>query len=197
MEMKGKREVNIVPTDAALIALFEARDEQAITKTQQAYGGFCYSIAYRILGNAQDAEECVNDAMLCLWNVIPTAKPKSFRAYLITVIKNLALDRAAAAQAGKRGGNAARTSLEALSEVLPATDDTALAAEQRALKAALGRFLAGLPQETRIIFIERYWFMSTVPEIAAEHGMGQSAVKMTLSRTRKKLEKYLKEEELL
>lgn len=186
-----------MPTDANLIALFESRDEQAIAKTQQAYGGFCYSIAYRILGNEQDAEECVNDAMLCLWNVIPTVKPKSFRAYLITVIKNLALDRAAADQAKKRGGNAAHTSLETLSDVLPAADDTALAAEQRALKEALGRFLAELPQETRIIFVERYWFMSTVPEIAEEHGMGQSAVKMTLSRTRKKLEKFLKGEGLL
>lgn len=183
-------------TDTQLIAMFTARNEQAIAETQQVYGGFCYSIAYRILGNRQDAEECVNDAMLCLWNALPKAQPKSLRAYLITVVRNLALDRTAADHAEKRGGNAEQIPPEALAE-LPAADDTAGAAEQRALKEALGRFLSGLPQETRILFIERYWFMSTVPELAKEHGMGQSAVKMALSRTRKKLEAFLKEEDLL
>ena len=186
-----------MPADSDLIQLFESRSEQAIAETQTRYGGFCYSIVYRILGNAQDAEECVSDAMLHLWNAIPPAKPKSFRAFLITLTKRLALDRQAQNQAVKRGGGSAETSLEELPDVLAAADDTALAAEQRMLREALGQFLSALPQETRIIFIEHYWLMCTVSELAEEHQMGKSAVKMSLMRTRKKLEEYLRKEGLL
>ena len=186
-----------MPADSDLIEMFESREEQAIAQTQTRYGGFCYSIAYRILGSAQDSEECVNDAMLHLWNAIPPAKPRSFRAFLITLTRRLALDMQEHRQAAKRGGAGTETSLEALPGVLPAADDTALAAEQRMQKEALGRFLGDLPQETRIIFIEHYWMMLSVREIAAEHQMGVSAVKMTLLRTRKKLEVFLREEDLL
>lgn len=187
----------MMPAEQELIARFEARDETAIAETQQAYGALCRSVAFSILKNEQDAEECVSDAMLSLWNAIPPAKPEHFRAYLLQITKNLALDRAAAENAQKRGGGAKTAPLESLAEVIPAADDTALAAEQRALKAAIGRFLAELPQETRIMFMERWWFMSSVPEIAKEHGKGLSSVKMTLSRTRKRLEKFLREEGLL
>lgn len=183
--------------DSDLIALFESREEQAIAQTQARYGGFCYSIAYRILSDAQDAEECVNDAMLHLWNAIPPAKPRSFRAFLITLTRRLALDRQTQRQAARRGGGNTDTSLEALPDVLAAADDTALAAEQRMLKDAFRRFLSALPQETRIIFIEHYWLMCSVSEIADEHHMGKSAVKMSLLRTRKKLEEFLEKEDLL
>ena len=65
------------------------------------------------------------------------------------------------------------------------------------LREALGRFLSGLPKDTRIMFVERYWYMMSVREIAEVHGIGQSRVKMSLSRTRKKLEVFLREGELL
>lgn len=181
-------------TERRLIGLFEARNEQAISETQRQYGTLCRNIAYGILGSEQDAEECVSDAMMRLWNSIPPEKPESFRAYLITLTKRLALDRLRADRAAKRGGGAAESELDALAEIMPAADDTAAAAENRLLKEALGRFLGGLPQETRIIFVEHYWFRSPVNEIAAEHKMGRSAVKMSLLRTRRKLEAFLKGE---
>ena len=112
-----------MPADSDLIEMFESREEQAIAQTQTRYGGFCYSIAYRILGSPQDAEECVNDALLHLWNAIPPAKPKSFRAFLITMTRRLALDRKVHHQAAKRGGSETETSLDALPDVLPAADD--------------------------------------------------------------------------
>ncbi len=194
---KAKEAMHMPADDADLIRMFEMRSEQAIAETQTRYGGFCYSIVYRILGNAEDAEECVSDAMLHLWNAIPPAKPKSFRAFLITLTKHIALDRQAQNTAVKRGGGSAETSLESLPDVLAAADDTALAAEQRMLREALGQFLSSLPQETRILFIEHYWMMCTVSELAEEHKMGKSAVKMTLLRTRKKLGEYLRKEGLM
>ena len=181
--------------DQQLVALFESRDEHAITEAGKAYGGFCYSIAYRILQNAQDAEECVNDALLRLWNAIPPAKPDSLRAFVITLTRRLALDQYDMTRAAKRGSGEAEVPLETLS--LTAADDPVQAAEQNMLREALGRFFSGLPKDTRLMFVERYWYMMPVREIAEVHGVGQSRVKMSLARTRKKLEAFLREEELI
>ena len=183
--------------DQRLVAMFESRDEQAIAETEKTYGGFCYSIAYRILQNVQDAEECVNDAMLRIWNAIPPAKPDNLRAFVITLTRRLALDRYDAHHAAKRGAGQTDIPLETLSGSLTSAADPARTAEQKMLREALGRFLSGLPKDTRIMFVERYWYMLSVREIAEHHGITQSRVKMSLSRTRRKLETFLMKEELL
>ena len=90
--------------DQRLVAMFESRDEQAIAEAEKTYGGFCYSIAYRILQNNQDAEECVNDAMLRIWNAIPPAEPRSLTAFVSGITRNLALDRLRRKQSLKAGG---------------------------------------------------------------------------------------------
>ena len=63
--------------DERIIALYNARDEQAIVATAVKYGNFCMGLAYDILGSRPDAEECVNDTYLRAWNSIPPAKPPS------------------------------------------------------------------------------------------------------------------------
>lgn len=183
--------------DSDLIQMFESRNEQAIAETQAKYGGYCYSLVYRILGNAQDSEECVSDAMMHLWNAIPPAKPRSFCAFLITTAKRLALNRLEQKQAAKRGGRQNDIPFDELPDTFSASDDTALAAEQRMLREALHRFLESLPQETRIFFVEHYWLECSISEIAAEHQKGKSTVKMSLLRTRKKLGEFLRKEGLL
>ena len=183
--------------DSDLIALFESRNERAIAETQARYGGFCQHFVSRILENAQDTEECMSDTMLHLWNAIPPAKPKCFRAFLVTIAKRLALNRLEQRQAVKRGGTGTDVSLEALPDVFLSEDDTALAAEQRIMQEALRRFLSSLPKQARLIMIDRYWLMYSVSEIAEAHQISKSAVKMTLLRTRKKLETFLRKEGLL
>lgn len=183
--------------DSDLIALYESRNERAIRETQARYGTICEHLVNRILRDPQDTEECISDTMLHIWNAIPPAKPKSFRAFLVTVAKRLALNRLEQRQAVKRGGTEQDVSLDTLPDVLEASDDTALAAEQRMLKDAFRRFLGSLPKQTRLIMIDRYWLMYSVSEIAEAHGISKSAVKMTLLRTRKKLGEFLREEGLL
>ena len=187
----------IAQDDSDLMLLFESRDEQAITETQARYGMICSRLVNRILHDSQDTEECINDTMLEIWNAIPPAKPKIFRAFLITVAKRNALNRQEKKQAIKRGGKEQDISLEALPDAFASETDTALAAEQRIMKAALRRFLSSLPQEVRMIMIDRYWMKCSVSDIAKTYGMSKSAVKMSLLRTRKKLEEFLRKEDLL
>jgi RNA polymerase sigma-70 factor (ECF subfamily) len=183
--------------DSDLIRLFESRDEQAIAETQARYGSLCSRLVNRILNSSEDTEECISDAMLQIWNAIPPAKPKSFRAFLITITKRIAMNRQEQKQAAKRGGKDTDISLEALPDAFASPDDTALAAEQRIMKAALQRFLISLPKQSRLILIDHYWLMCSVGEIAEEHGISRSAVKMSLLRSRKKLEEFLRKEGLL
>ena len=66
--------------DLQIIELFFERSEEAIRETNAKYGRLCFQIAQNILGRDTDAEECVNDAYLCLWNAIPPHRPDDLPA---------------------------------------------------------------------------------------------------------------------
>lgn len=183
--------------DTELIALFFARDERAVSAAEEKYGGLCRSTALHILGNAQDAEECVNDALLKVWNAIPPANPEYFAAYLLTAVRRVSLDRYEHIRADKRGGSAVPEALDELADCLASQDDVAAQCESRALGAAVSRFLSGLPARQRDVFIARYFRLCPVREIAEEYGISAANVKITLMRTRNALKAYLRKEEYL
>ena len=90
-------------TDQEIIGLYWDRDEQALSQTERTYGGYCRSIAWNILKNRQDTEECVNDTWLRAWNAMPPQKPAILSVFLGTITRNLSLDRWRNATAKKRG----------------------------------------------------------------------------------------------
>ena len=65
--------------DKNIIDLYWDRDENAITETAKKYGKYCFSIAFNILSNTEDAEESVNDSYLNAWNSIPPHRPQYSR----------------------------------------------------------------------------------------------------------------------
>lgn len=178
--------------DKNIVELFWARSEDALRETQSKYGKYCTAIAHNVLDSHEDAEECVNDAYLRLWNAIPPAKPSSLKAFLGKIVRNLALDRYNASKAAKRFNSSVELALYELEECLPSTD--APLADEYALRAAINGFLAELPAKTRIIFMRRYWYLCSVKEIAESMRMSESNVKVTLLRTRQKFKEYLEKE---
>ena len=74
---------NVQAITERLTKLFFDRDESAIKETQKEYGEYCMSVAYNVIGNKLDAEECVNDAYLRVWNSIPPARPNNFKAFIV------------------------------------------------------------------------------------------------------------------
>ena len=74
--------------DKNILSMLNNRDEQALIEITVKYGTLCRSVARNILENEQDAEECLNDALLQIWNTIPPVQPKNFCAYLIKIIRN-------------------------------------------------------------------------------------------------------------
>ena len=174
-------------TDECIIALYNARDEQAISATADKYGSFCMSLSYDILGSRPDAEECVNDTYLRAWNSIPPAKPHSLQAFLAAITRRLSLDRYREQRAAKRNREL-EISFEELSDMIQAPDDRA-----DELPELLNDFLRSLPLHERRLFLRRYWFSVSTEALAKEEGTTKNAVTVRLYKTRNKLKAYLKE----
>ena len=183
-------------TDDTLIDLFNARDEQAIAKTQQQLGGYLFTVAYNILGNAQDAEECVNDTLMQLWNAIPPNRPVNLYAYAAALSRNLARNRYSRDHAQRRGGGEVTDILDELRDCC-ANDNVEAEVDAHMLAEALNRFLHGRKKRHRIIFVQRYFYHASVHDIAKSLYLTESYVTVSLTRTRKKLREFLREEEYL
>ena len=176
--------------ESTILDLFFDRDEQALVQVRKQYGKLVYSVAYHILNNREDSQECENDTYLAAWNAIPPDRPRSLAAYLSGLVRNISISRLRAKQADKRGGGQIMLSLHELDECLPAPPQ----ADTEELAALLNRFLSSLGETERKVFICRYWRCDAIGQIARRYGFGQSKVKMMLSRTRDKLRKFLEQE---
>lgn len=78
--------------DQEIVELYFHRDEQAIVQTDRKYGPYCYSIAYNVLSDQEDARECVSDTYLAAWNRIPPARPSLLGAFLGKITRHLSID---------------------------------------------------------------------------------------------------------
>ena len=180
--------------DSEILDLYFARKEQAIEETQRSYGGYCYSIAFHILHDRGDSDECVNDTWLRAWNAIPPKRPGHFALFLGTITRNLSFDKWKAKNAAKRGNGAVELALDELTECVPAGNSTEDAVEAEELKRLINAFLHTLPEKECNVFLRRYWYVEEYAEIAKHYQMKLNTVKTSLFRTRTKLREYLERE---
>lgn len=179
--------------DEQIISLYWQRNEAAIAHTEAKYGAYCQSIAYRILEDAHDAEETVNDTYLRTWNTIPPQWPSNLTTYLGKITRNLAIDRRRRRRTKKRGSGAYEVALEELSSCLAGGDSPEELAVASELTACIDSFLGQLPSAERRVFIRRYWHFCSISEIAAQYGYSLTKTKTMLYRARKQLRQYLVE----
>ncbi|MBR0385913.1 MAG: sigma-70 family RNA polymerase sigma factor [Erysipelotrichaceae bacterium] len=184
----------VVMDDFEIVEMYWDRNEQAISATQDKYGRYCFSIAYNILFNNADSEECLNDTWLHTWNSIPPQRPEKLGAYVGKITRNLALNMYERETAQKRGGRQTELALDELSEVIGKPSDVEENVNLELLKDSINRFLRHESPQNRKVFIQRYWYMCSVKEIARDFGLSESNVKMILSRTREKLREVLAKE---
>lgn len=182
--------------DQLIIKKFFERSEEAVRDLSEKYGVLCKGIAYRILGNEQDAEECLNDALFAAWNNIPPESPDPLSAYVCRITRNISLKKYHAITAKKRN-NHYDLALDELEDCLAgdsSVEDEVLAKE---LQQGINDFLSELKKTDRIIFVKRYWFLESISEIAESIGRKNNYVTVHLHRSRKKLENYLKQKGLI
>lgn len=178
--------------DAKIIALFFARNEQAVKETDTAYGRKLFVLSNNILGNREDAEESVSDTYMETWKSIPPKSPKCFYAFLASICRNMSFNRLDWRLAAKRNAEVVTLTQE-MEMCIPDSRQSA-EMDRRELRRILEAFLESLSKENRLIFLRRYLYVDTVAEIAARYGISESKVKTQLHRTRAKLHTYLAKE---
>lgn len=180
--------------DSQIIELYFKKSEEAISQTATKYGSYLHTIAYNILHNLQDSEECVNDTYWKTWKIIPPERPKSLAAFLGRITRNLSLDKYRRYNAEKRGAGEVAAALEEIADFVSSIESIDDHTDEMVLVDILNSFLESLSAENRKIFMRRYWYFSSVKEIAEDYGMTQSKVKMSLLRSRNQLKTILEKE---
>lgn len=183
--------------DSEIIELYFQRSEEAITQTVSKYGKYCYQIAYHILSSREDSEESVNDTYLAAWNTMPPRRPNILSAFLGKLTRYISLDRWKKRSAQKRGSGQVALSLEELEECISGGSNPEKEVDRKELLRYLNRFLDALPETQRKVFVCRYWYLESIPEIAARFGFSESKVTAMLHRLREKLRARLQLEGLL
>ena len=178
--------------DSEIISLFMERSERAVAAASQKYKGLCKAIAFNILRNNEDAEECVNDALMRLWNSIPPNDPPVFSAYIARIVKNIAYDRLREARREKRGSGEVELVFEELSECVSGNVSVEDELEFKELQAAISEYLKKINPKHRKMFLMRYWYCFGVSEIAARLSTSENSVSVTLVRVRRKIKDHLK-----
>lgn len=183
--------------DERIVDLFWRRDEEAIQAAADKYGGYCRTIARRLLSCEEDVEECLSDTWLQAWQSMPPHRPARLRLFLGKIARSVSFDLTRRKGAAKRGGGALTLALEELAGCAPTVPGADKAVEDRELAENIDRFLRSLPERDCGVFLRRYWYAESVGEIARRCGMKENTVKTSLFRSREKLRTYLKKEGIL
>ena len=181
--------------DHQIIELFFKRAEEAIGAVTDKYGRLIRSVAYNILRDENDSEECVNDTYMALWDSIPPQRPDSLISYACKIARNVSIKRLRYRTAEKRN-SFYDVALDELEDCFKGTQDIQSEAEEKDLTAAVNRFLTQAKETDRILFMKRYWFCMEVDEISKETGLSKNHINVRLHRTREKLKTYLMKENL-
>lgn len=178
--------------DREIVDLFFQRSEKAITELAAKYGGISMNTAYNILGNREDAEECVNDSYLGVWNAVPPKKPDPLLAFLLKIVRNIAINRCKFNSRQKRH-HSYDECIDELEYSLASRESVEQELEAAELTKYIENFLDTLNKTSRLLFIRRYWYVDSYEALAQLTGLRENAIRTQLSRIRSKLKKYLRE----
>lgn len=180
--------------DTQIITLYFSRSEAAIHQTAEKYGAYLNQVAYNILRCREDTEEVVDDTYLAAWNAIPPTVPTVLKHYLSRITRNLAFTRLDHLTAKRRGAHLTIL-LSELEDCLP---DSRGSAEEMVEAKQLGKFLNAfletLDRSDCRIFVSRYYYGLTIPELSEKYNIPQRSIKYRLSCLRKQLRRQLSKE---
>ena len=177
--------------DLEILQLYNERNEAAVEATREKYDSYLMRVAYNVLGNFEDSEECVADGYLKAWNSIPPASPNSIKMYVAKLVHNDAIDKLACESAQKRGGGVTPACLDELAECIA---DESANFESENVTDIINQFLEKQKPRNAKMFVRRYWYMDSIAEIATYMNCTQSKVKTTLHRMRIDLKDELSKE---
>lgn len=176
--------------DERIIDLFFERSEQAINELSNKYGRIFMKIAINALGNISDAEECVNDAYLGIWNAIPPARPNPLLAFACKIVRNISINRYHS-KGFRHSRNGYEECLDEFENFFSSSDSVEDIVDKKQISGYINDFLDIRSEIDRMIFVRRFFYMDTCKGIAEASGLSLGAVGMRLSRMKADLKKYL------
>ncbi len=192
MALQRNKPIRAPLEDQAIIELYWQREETAIEETDLKYRAYLFTVAYNIVHDALDCEECLEDTYLGAWNGIPPARPNVFRAFLTTIMRRVAVNRY---HSNLKKGNVPSEMTVALSELDALTDTSEEAAfDAYLLGKLISEYLRTLSERQRFVFMSRYYAAHTVDRIARDLNLSRSAVNKQLANLRSDLKKMLERE---
>lgn len=181
--------------DEKIIEMFFERSEQGIRELDIKYGKICHNLSYNIVNSRQDAEECVNDAYLGVWNTIPPTRPNPLLSYIAKIVRNISLKSYWRKEADKRSGHYT-IALQEIEGCIADPQTVEGEIEVKEIARIIENFLDTLSHENRVIFMRRYWFADSYKDIAKFVGLSEKNISVRLARIRKKMKQYLIEREV-
>lgn len=181
--------------DEKIIEMFFERSEQGIRELDIKYGTVCHNLSYHIVGSRQNAEECVNDAYLGVWNTIPPARPNPLLSYVLKIVRNISIKIYWRKEAAKRSGHYT-IALEEIEGCIADQKTVEDEIEARELARIIEAFLDTLTAKERVIFMRRYAYADTYADIAKCVGISEKNVSVRLTLIRQKMKQFLIESEV-
>lgn len=177
--------------DNKIIDLFFERSERAIAELSNKYGKICTKVSMNVLNDILDAEECVNDAYLGVWNAIPPNRPNPLLAFVCRIVRNISIDRYRHDGMDKRGKGNYDLCIEELGECVASNNAIEDEIAESELSSYIDEFLDSLSKVNRMIFVRRYWYLDAYEDIAEASGLKEGAIRVRLSRTKADLKVFL------
>ncbi len=193
----GKKNRESLLSDEQIIDLYFAREERAIAETDKKYCEYLHTVAYSILSNEQDAEECLQDTYIKTWNTIPPERPSIFRAFLAKITRNLSLDRYERDHRKKRVPAGACMPLDEVQEFVPDGSDLDREVQAKTIGKVITAYLDATTDRRLYIFVSRYFFALTLPQIAKRLSCSQSLVSKELVEIKHELRILLEKEGII
>jgi RNA polymerase sigma-70 factor (ECF subfamily) len=197
MKPTNDNTIGSLMTDEAIIDLYWKREERAISETDKKYGKYLYTIAYNIVRDRLDCEECLNDTYLGTWNRIPPTRPNVFHVFLSKIMRNIALDRFRHSHAEKRVPPEMIVSLNELDECMLSNPSLEEEYTVRAMAGVINNYLESLNSKRQLIFISRYYYCDQISAIATMLHASEATVYRELATIRQELKKAFKKEGLI
>jgi RNA polymerase sigma-70 factor, ECF subfamily len=162
--------------DEELMVLVQDGDSEAVEVLYERHGGPSYSLAYRVMGERQAAEDVTQEAFLSVWRTSASydAARGSVRSWLLQIVRNRAID--ALRRSSVRGGRLDYDD-DGLLEAQEAPEQTEAEVSRRERAAHVRGALKDLPQDQAQVLALAYYAGFTHSEISELLSMPLGTVK--------------------
>ena len=180
--------------DEKIIELYFKREEKAIEETDFKYRKYLFSIAYNVVHDRLDCEECLNDTYIGAWNAMPPSRPNVLKAFLATIVRRIAIKCYHSNKRQSLIPSEMTVSLSELEDFVSGDEDVGADFDAERLGRVISDFVRSLSKRRQFIFMSRYYVADPIDTIASDLSLSRSMINKELAAIRIALKEKLESE---